>query len=171
MREHNEQPWANRFLNASDGWWNPYFDQYIPPNVANGTTSSSFADSKIYPEHSNLRPVGNQDDMLDSWHAMVFTILLLAFVVSSLVLREFCAKWCPGECGPSSLSQSASRHGRIAPDPADFQEQREEQEELQRKERRLWYQYFLKPYTVVSQLKPCSPVGDVALCSGHRRVR
>lgn len=141
------------------------YAKYTPHKINASDWNSSSYGTGSYGK-SNLRfGDNNPDTTLHSWYAMLFVILLFTMVCLCMFLREICARWWPGECGPSSLAQhvqNASRHGsrmRITPDPmGDGQQYQQEEEELeqqlelQRKERRLWYQYYLKPYIVVSVL-------------------
>jgi hypothetical protein len=160
-----EQPWDNLTTVASTTA-SPYSD--YTPHLINASNTSFYGTGGAY-QYNNHNFVSNhQNTMLDSWYAMLFIILLMGAICTGLMCREFCARWCPGDCGSSSLSQhvqNASRHAhrRIAPDLMDEQEQQLELE-VQRKERRLWYQYYLKPYIVV-----CVMIGssDIALLFVH----
>ena len=95
------------------------------------------------------------------WYTVLLILGFFGILLASVLLREFCyrcygIKLCSRPLLTGNGNEYQQRHQRNHPGSSNnlqgltSEELREQQVEQQRMERKIWYQYFLKPYVTVS---------------------
>jgi len=147
----------------------PPYSNYHAAAAAAASTSTASDNFGYYGSNYNTSD-GHWDNTINTtaadgldvpwWYTMTFIVMFAILICCSFVIREACYRWLGWECC-ANLTPSHSRHplayrsrsDRVSPGQQAIRasaEIQQEQLDKQRQERRLWYLYYLRPYTTVS---------------------
>ncbi|CAB9514667.1 expressed unknown protein [Seminavis robusta] len=155
------QPWDHNDSDLLHPYSNSFDDDATIPSARstasiNETTSPPTRLRHGYNDQTSQVGQGDEDYDGEWWYTMLFILAFFLVVLLSYLVREGFSRICGGACCPESLLQEADRslhrirNSAQAPTSPLTQEERQAIKlQKQRQERRLWYQYYLKPYIVV----------------------